>query len=137
MHMGQKPQYGTFELGRLKYRTAEEARGAARDLGLSGTHSHTMSGERLFMPGKNHTKLNKALEKQGLPPTPVPGNDSSGGMMSGMLDPSGMAEAPDVPEPDMPEPEPLTDEQEISPGELFGPSPMAGDEDDDGDMELY
>jgi hypothetical protein len=136
MHMGQTPQYGTYELGRLKYRTAEEARGAARDLGLSGTHSHTMDGERVFMPGKNHTKLNEALEKQGLAPTPVPGEGGGGGMMGGMMDPS-KSSIPDVPEPDMPDPEPLTDEQEISPGELFGPSPMGGDEDDDGDMELY
>lgn len=62
---------------RLRYATQEGAREAADKLGLGGTHSHNSNGGRIYMPGENHQKLNRALRERGLPPTPVPG-DSGG-----------------------------------------------------------
>jgi len=64
-------------LGRLRYRTAEEARGAARDLGLDGVHQHEVDGEIIWMPGETHTALNDALRDRGLPPTQMPGGGTS------------------------------------------------------------
>lgn len=128
-------EMGTI-LGRLKYRTAEEARGAARDLGISGVHSHMIDGERVFMPGSDHEKLNKALRKQGRPPTKMPGKQDSGAMMNGMM--TGMMSDGD--ETDVVDPEPMMDgdgEVEVDMPEMMGDSAMFGDEDDDGNMELY
>jgi len=76
-------KFGTSK-GRLQYRTPEEANKTAKELGLSGTHSHIRDGERVHMPGTNHKNLNSALEQRGLPPTPVPGE--GGGMMGGMME---------------------------------------------------
>lgn len=77
------------ELGRLRYRTAEEARGAARDLGLTGIHSHQVDGERIWMPGRNHQMLNDALTRRGKEETMVPGGEGNRtgiGMAGGMED---------------------------------------------------
>jgi hypothetical protein len=62
-------------IGRLKYDTRATAQKKADALGLDGTHSHKMKGmnggERFYMPGTNHKKLNKALKKRGMRPTPA------------------------------------------------------------------
>lgn len=79
------PEFGTYQLGRLTYRTAEEARGAAADLGLRDVHSMTQDGERVWMPGRDREALNAALEKAGLPTTQKASSSKSGrsgGMMS-------------------------------------------------------
>jgi hypothetical protein len=106
------------DLGRLTYRSKDKAQSVARDLGLSGTHSHVREGMTVHMPGKDHEKLNKALEARGLPPTQM-----SGGMSEEME----MGRDAAMDEDDM-------DEM------LFGDSgtdTIMGDEDGDGDMELY
>jgi hypothetical protein len=68
-----EPPRGQF--GRMKYATARRARQVASDLGLSGIHQHTMNGQTLYMPGKDHEKLNKQLRKRGLAETPMPTSD--------------------------------------------------------------
>jgi len=86
-------------IGRLKYDTRATAQRKADSLGLDGTHSHKMmgmnGGERFYMPGENHTKLNKALKKRGMRPTPArengmgmggSGGDSSMMSMGGSTD---------------------------------------------------
>jgi hypothetical protein len=78
------PQPGLY--GRLMYATAANARQAADNLGLSGSHQHPdkgPEGKTVYMPGSNHRKLNKALRDRGLEETPIPG-DMSGGMGGGM-----------------------------------------------------
>jgi hypothetical protein len=116
-------QMGT-KLGRLKYRTAPEARAVADELGISGSHSHRMSGEKIHMPGRDHETLNKALESRGLPPTRMPGGDS-GGMMGGMMGGSSAEAMPD-PVADIEDPEPV-----------FDLDSLTGDRDDDDNMEIY
>ena len=69
------------KFGRLMYGTKSQAMSVARKLGLSGTHSHMMEGQRVYMPGTNHKSLNDALRERGMRPTPMPGD--GGGMMSG------------------------------------------------------
>jgi len=80
-------------IGRLKYDTRATAQRKADSLGLDGTHSHKMKGmnggERFYMPGENHKKLNKALKKRGMRPTParengmgMGGSNSDSSMMS-------------------------------------------------------
>lgn len=64
--------FGAASLGRLQYRTAAEARGAARDLGLSSVHSHVVGGERIWMPGESHATLNRALRRRGRATVPKP-----------------------------------------------------------------
>lgn len=87
-----KFEYGTGQLGRLKYRTEGEARAAGDDLGLEGIHSHRMDAdddgqkEDFAMPGKNHNKLNDALSERGLDTTPVPGQMDGSEMGDDMLD---------------------------------------------------
>lgn len=78
--MGQH-QYGTFKHGRLTYRTAEEARGAAEELGLSSVHSYVVEGERVFMPGADHESLNMALQRRGLQPVQKPNRRDGGGLL--------------------------------------------------------
>jgi hypothetical protein len=124
-------KYGT-RLGRLKYRTAEEARGAARDLGISGVHSHMMNGEQVFMPGNDHESLNAALESQGLPPTKMPGGGKSSSGMTGMLG-GGAMDTPPATEA-LPEAEMEDIEQ---PQPMFDLSDLTGDRDDDDTMEIY
>lgn len=132
-------KFGT-KMGRLQYRTSEEASKVAKEMGLSGTHSHTRDGERVHMPGTNHKKLNSALEQRGLPPTPVPGE--GGGMMGGMMGGGGGNDdlLPDT-EPvdvDVPDPEPMMSSDMEMEIDIPGDGGMlAGDEDDDDQMELY
>lgn len=59
-------EYGTFKLGRLTYRTAQEARAVAEELGLSDVHSQDMSGEVVFMPGRDMDALNQRLREMGM-----------------------------------------------------------------------
>jgi len=135
--MSDKPQYGTFSLGRLKFRTAEEARGAADDLGLDDVHSHTMGdGERLFMPGENHGELTDSLTARGL--DPMPGKQAMRGDAPMQTGSDGMAAMTDPDEAaDMTlgigTPSGLIGER----GDETGPFNLFGDSDDDGDMEIY
>jgi hypothetical protein len=88
---GSEPPTRT-RIGRLKYDTQAKAQQKADALGLSGTHSHKMKGmnggERFYMPGTDHQKLNKALKKRGKRPTPARENGmggmGGGGMGGGM-----------------------------------------------------
>jgi len=74
-------------IGRLKYDTRATAQRKADSLGLDGTHSHKMKGmnggERFYMPGENHTKLNKALKQRGMRPTPARENGMGMGGSNG------------------------------------------------------
>jgi len=97
--------------GRLTYGSKSQAKAVAGKLGLSGTHAHTMDGQRVYMPGTNHQRLNDALRERGMRPTPVPGDDGNS-MMSGG---SG-----------------LTDTDSTSGGGLLG---GMGDRDDDRDQD--
>lgn len=69
-------------IGRLKYDSRATAQKKADSLGLDGTHSHKFEdmngGERFYMPGTNHKKLNKALEQRGMRPTPARENGMGG-----------------------------------------------------------
>jgi len=69
-------------IGRLKYDSRATAQKKADSLGLDGTHSHKFKdmngGERFYMPGTNHKKLNKALEQRGMRPTPARENGMGG-----------------------------------------------------------
>lgn len=124
-------KYGT-RLGRLKYRTAEEARGAARDLGISGVHSHMMNGEQVFMPGSDHETLNRALKQQGLRPTKMPGESKGSSGMTGLLG-GGAMDTPPRSE-GMPEAE-MDDIEQPEP--IFDIEDLTGDRDDDDSMEVY
>jgi hypothetical protein len=77
-------------IGRLKYDTRATAQRKADSLGLDGTHSHKMKGmnggERFYMPGENHKKLNKALKKRGMRPTPARENGMGMGGSGGGRD---------------------------------------------------
>jgi len=80
-------RYGAKSVGRLTFRSEAEARGAAAELGLDGTHRHEQdhdndgTKESVSMPGKNHSKLNKALTERGLEPTMMPGERDMGASM--------------------------------------------------------
>lgn len=75
-------KYGAARVGRLTYRTEEEARAAAEELGLDGVHAHQMdhdtdgTSERVAMPGETHSGLNAALEARGLEPINMPTDNS-------------------------------------------------------------
>lgn len=68
----------TTSMGYAKFGTATEARRFAEKMGIGGSHSHVMDGQRIHMPGRNHRVLNDALRERGLPTTMVPGQGSSG-----------------------------------------------------------
>jgi len=68
----------TTSMGYLKYSSRSMALRAARKLGLSGTHKHVMQGQRIYMPGSTHKKLNRALREEGLPETMAPGQGMTG-----------------------------------------------------------
>lgn len=68
---------GDDGLPRLTYRRKQTAESVASQLGLGGTHPHTIDGRQVFMPGTTHSSLNSALKKRNLPPTPVPGQEMS------------------------------------------------------------
>jgi len=74
-------------IGRLKYDSRATAQKKADSLGLDGTHSHKFKdmngGERFYMPGTNHKKLNKALEQRGMRPTPARENGMGMGGSNG------------------------------------------------------
>lgn len=159
--------------GRLQFATRREAETAASNLGISGTHSHKTGGKMIYMPGTNHSQLNRALKQNGMAPTAMPGDgmmdmSPTMGEMDGMemadsafsgrdvdtalIDDAGMFDegaeefrmVEDVSDPgfagggvdveadmmgiDIGEQEALTDDLEG----LF-----VGDEDKDGEMEIY
>lgn len=70
--------YGTYQHGRLTYRTAEEARAVADELGLSDIHQHRVNGELLWMPGNSMKRLNEQLQRLGRPRATPP--EDTGGM---------------------------------------------------------
>jgi len=134
-------------LGRLKYRTQEEAEAVADELSLEDTHSHSMDvdgddeKETFHMPGGGHDKLNKELTERGREPAPARANMrdmdkdkmseekpmgmSDGGMFGGdssmmSMDGGGMFGG---------------GADGMDPDKVF--APPVGDEDDDGDMEIY
>jgi hypothetical protein len=148
----------TTSMGYVKYTTRNKAQRIAGKLGLSGTHNHEMQGRTIYMPGSNHRKLNRALRREGLPETMVPGKGMTG-MGSGddldaamMPDRSMMnTDLPDQPTQnytadeldELVEPE-FTDQVEdqlegglIDEDIATGVGLGVGDEDDDGEMEIY
>jgi hypothetical protein len=142
-------KFGASRLGRLKYRTAEEARGAADDLGLDDVHSHNMDpdndgrDERLFMPGKSHDSLNDSLTDRGLDPMPAMGGSSGGGSGAMKMDNSepmqmssdGMSEM--FPKKQNAMSTSSSDSMAGSRPSGSGMFNIYGDSDDDGDMEIY
>ena len=148
----------TTSMGYLKYSSRSKALQTARKLGLSGTHKHVMQGQRIYMPGSNHQKLNRALREKGLPETMVPGKGMTGMAAGDDLDEAMMPDRSmmesDLPDratqnytsdelDDLVEPE-LTDQvddqlegglidEDVATGVGLG----VGDDDDDGEMEIY
>lgn len=55
------------------FMTEGQAMVRARELGLSAIHSHETTRGTMYMPGKSHSKLNKALEERGVRPVKMPG----------------------------------------------------------------
>lgn len=75
--------YGTKH-GRLTYRTAQEARAVADELGLTSVHSITKDGQTMFRPGNDVEDLNAALQAKGLQPLQTGGGlMDAGGMQMG------------------------------------------------------
>lgn len=68
--------YGTKH-GRLTYRTAQEARAVADELGLTSVHSITKNSQTMFRPGDDIDDLNAALQAKGMQPLQT----GSGGLM--------------------------------------------------------
>jgi len=144
-------------LMRLQFRSKAKAMSVAQDFDLSGVHKHEMKGETIYMPGKNHRKLNKELRKRNLPPAPKPSQkDMDTGMegmgMMGMAMQGGekdgeMAsemEKDFEPVGEMMDPEAGLEEVDDSfEGNTDADVDSAfdlglkGDKDDDGDMEIY
>ena len=120
----------TTSMGYLKFDTRSKAQRIARKLDLSGTHSHKMQGPRIYMPGSNHRKLNRALRREGLPETMMPGQGMDGMGAGDDLD-DAMAMDLDPAVEDQLEGG-LIDE-DIATGVGLG----VGDDDDDGEMEIY
>jgi len=82
------------KFGRLKYASKRKAKEAVRMLGLNGHHVHRKdvdgdgNKETVYMPGKNHRNLNRALKQRGMEPTMVPQKgqmNKSGGMATGQI----------------------------------------------------
>ena len=120
----------TTSMGYLKFTSRSKAQRIARKLDLSGTHSHKMQGTRIYMPGSNHQKLNRALRREGLPETMMPGQGMDGMGAGDDLD-DAMAMDLDPAVEDQLEGG-LIDE-DIATGVGLG----VGDDDDDGEMEIY
>ena len=120
----------TTSMGYLKFTTRSKAQRVAGKLDLSGTHSHEMQGQRIYMPGSNHQKLNRALRREGLPETMMPGQGMDGMGAGDYLD-DAMAMDLDPAVEDQLEGG-LIDE-DIATGVGLG----VGDDDDDGEMEIY
>jgi len=141
----------TTSMGYLKFTTRSKAQRIAGKLGLSGTHNHEMQGRTIYMPGSNHRRLNRALRQEGLPETMVPGKGMTGMGSGDDLDEAMMPDLGDRPTQnytaddldDLMDPE-FTDtvddqlergliDEDIATGVGLG----VGDEDDDGEMEIY
>jgi len=120
----------TTSMGYLKFSSRSKAQRIARKLDLSGTHSHEMQGQRIYMPGSDHQKLNRALRREGLPETMMPGQGMDGMGAGDDLD-DAMAMDLDPAVEDQLEGG-LIDE-DIATGVGLG----VGDDDDDGEMEIY
>ena len=142
--MSDTPTFGTFGLGRLKYRTEKEAKAAGDELGLDDTHSHDMDydddgeAETLFMPGADHGQLNDALTDRGL--DPKPGKQAMGSQSK--MDPmqtgsDGMQAMMDETKREEMNLGMGTDDMVGERPEESGPFHMFGDSDKDGDMEIY
>lgn len=120
----------TTSMGYLKFTSRSKAQRIARKLDLSGTHSHEMQGTRIYMPGSDHQKLNRALRREGLPETMMPGQ--------GM---TGMGAGDDLDEAMAMDLDPAVEDQlegglideDVATGIGLG----VGDDDDDGEMEIY
>jgi len=141
----------TTSMGYLKFTSRSKAQRIARKLDLSGTHSHEMQGQRIYMPGSNHQKLNRALRREGLPETMMPGQGMTGMGSGDDLDEAMMPDLGDRPTQnytsdeldDLMDPE-FTDtvddqleggliDEDVATGIGLG----VGDDDDDGEMEIY
>jgi hypothetical protein len=141
----------TTSMGYLKFTSRSKAQRIARKLDLSGTHSHKMQGTRIYMPGSDHQKLNRALRREGLPETMMPGQGMTGMGSGDDLDAAMMPDLGDRPTQnytadeldELVEPE-FTDQvddqlegglidEDIATGVGLG----VGDKDDDGEMEIY
>jgi hypothetical protein len=70
------PLSGGRGLMRYQYRSKRKAKKVAKRLGLSGVHQHEKNGDTIYMPGTNHKKLNRALERENMPPAMKPGQGS-------------------------------------------------------------
>jgi hypothetical protein len=141
----------TTSMGYVKFTTRSKAQRIAGKLGLSGTHNHEMQGRTIYMPGSNHRKLNRALRREGLPETMVPGKGMTGMGSGDDLDEAMMPDLGDRPTQnytddeldDLMDPE-FTDtvddqleggliDEDVATGVGLG----VGDDDDDGEMEIY
>ena len=120
----------TTSMGYLKFTSRSKAQRIARKLDLTGTHNHEMQGRTIYMPGSNHRKLNRALRREGLPETMMPGQGMDGMGAGDDLD-DAMAMDLDPAVEDQLEGG-LIDE-DIATGVGLG----VGDDDDDGEMEIY
>lgn len=100
MASSQQRYPGDPGLPRLTYRSQSHAQAIASELGLGGTHPHTVSGKSVYMPGTTHAELNSALRKRGLSETPVPNQEMSLSMTQRTPDIVGVdntTDDPDVP----------------------------------------
>lgn len=70
------PLTGGPGLMRYQYNSKRKAKSVAERLGLSGVHQHQKNGRTIYMPGKNHKKLNRALKQENMPPAMKPGQGS-------------------------------------------------------------
>jgi hypothetical protein len=70
------PLSGGPGLMRYQYRSKRKAKKVAERVGLSGIHKHEKNGDTIYMPGTNHKKLNRALERENMPPAMKPGQGS-------------------------------------------------------------
>lgn len=70
------PLSGGPGLMRYQYKSKRKAKEVAERLGLSGVHQHQKNGDKIYMPGTNHKKLNRALERENMPPAMKPGQGS-------------------------------------------------------------
>ena len=141
----------TTSMGYVKFTSRSKAQRIAGKLGLSGTHNHEMQGRTIYMPGSNHRALNRALRREGLPETMVPGQGMSGMGAGDDLDEAMMPDLGDQPTQnytadeldELVEPE-FTDQvddqlegglidEDVATGIGLG----VGDDDDDGEMEIY
>jgi len=142
------------DVGRLKYSSRAKARRIAKRLDLDGVHSHKFEemngGRRFYMPGTNHRELSRELQNRGLPPAPPRSQMQDSGMGMGMGGPkSDTSTSTDSVDETMFGDDDTDNmfggiEQIDDLGSLkdedakpLGEMDLTGDEDDDGDMEIY